>query len=156
MAQDYTGMGNEIEYIGSKQNKQPAIEISGVDFVDEKTKTKHQILGKSMKYQCKMVSEDLLFAFQFSASKRIVEDHIFSLCGGARTFGNAKVIQKSEKKIKCTEEYNGDLKQVVRSKEVVIKAIDVDTWEQIEYISSDPKESCMLQHAIDVLELKWV
>jgi hypothetical protein len=42
MAQDYTGMGNEIEYVGSKQNKQPAIEISGVDFVDEKTKTKHQ------------------------------------------------------------------------------------------------------------------
>lgn len=156
MAQDYTGMNSGMEYIGSKRNMDAAIEISGVDFVDEKVKTKHQALSQSMKYQCSLVSEDVLFAFQFTYNKRLMEDHIFLLCDSTMVFGNAKVIQRSNKKIKCTEEYDGELRQVVRSKEITIKAIDVDGWEQIEYSTVDPKESCMIQHAIDVLELKWV
>ena len=56
----------------------------------------------------------------------------------------------------CTEEYDGELKQILRSKYVTIKAIDVDSWKQVEYTTDDPKESCTMQHAIDVLELKWV
>ncbi len=154
MAQDYNG--TKMKYTGSKKNTEPAIEISGVDFVDEKTKTKHQTLSKTMKYRCNSVSEDVLFAFQFSLNERSVEDHIFFLCEQARVFGNAKVIHKSDQKIKCTEEYDGELRQVIRSKEIIIKAIDVNGWEQIEYSTTDPKESCMIQHAIDVLELKWV
>ena len=133
-----------------------AIEISGVDFVDEKIKTKHRALSQSMKYQCSMVSEDVLFAFQFTYNKRVMEDHIFLLYENTKVFGNAKVIQRSDKKIKCTEEYDGELREVVRSREITIKAIDVDGWEQIEYTTTNPKESCMIQHAIDVLELKWV
>lgn len=156
MAQDYTGMNSGMEYVGSKSNMDAAIEISGVDFVDEKIKTKHQALSQSMKYQCGMVSEDVLFAFQFAYNKRVMEDHIFLLCENTKVFGNAKVIQRSDKKIKCTEEYDGELRQVVRSKEITIKAIDVNGWEQIEYTTTNPKESCMIQHAIDVLELKWV
>ena len=156
MAQDYTGMNSGMEYVGSKSNMDAAIEISGVDFVDDKIKTKHRALSQSMKYQCSMVSEDVLFAFQFAYNKRVMEDHIFLLCENTKIFGNAKVVQRSDKKIKCTEEYDGELRQVVRSKEITIKAIDVDGWEQIEYTTTNPKESCMIQHAIDVLELKWV
>jgi peptide deformylase len=102
------------------------------------------------------VSEDVLFAFQFSFNDRPVEDHIFLLCSNSKTFGNAKVIYRSPEKIKCTEEFNGEFKQVIRSKEITIKAIDIDVWKQIEYSTTNPKESCTIQHAIDILELKWV
>ena len=43
----------------------------------------------------------------------------------------------------------------VRPKDVVVRAIDVSDWKVIEYSSKNPKESCMLQHGIEVLELNW-
>lgn len=156
MAQDINGIISGIEFTGSKSKTDPAIEISGAEFVSEDVKFKHQALSTSMQYQCVTVSEDVLFAFQFSLNERPIEDHIFLLCSNSKAFGNAKVIYRSPEKIKCTEEYNGQLKQVVRSKEITIKAIDIDEWKQIEYSTTDPKESCMIQHAIDVLELNWV
>jgi len=156
MAQDINGIFTGIEYTGSKQNSHAAIEISGVDFVSEEIKHKHQSLANSMRYQASVLSEDVLFGFQFSVMDRTVDDHIFFLCESGRIFGNAKVVHGSDKKIRCTEEYNGELKQVVRSKEVIIKAIDIEEWKQVEYTASSPKESCTIQHAIDVLELNWV
>jgi len=156
MAQDINGIISGIEFTGSKTKTETAIEISGAEFVSEDVKFKHQALSKSMQYQCVAVSEDILFAFQFSFNDRPIEDHIFLLCSNSKAFGNAKVIYRSPEKIKCTEEFNGDLKQVIRSKEVTIKAIDIEGWKQTEYSTSNPKESCMIQHAIDVLELKWV
>ena len=39
--------------------------------------------------------------------------------------------------------------------EVVIKAV-VETWDVIEHKSKDTKESCIIQHAVDVLNSKWV
>ena len=77
------------------------------------------------------------------------------ICDNDYVFGNAKVIHRSDEKIKCTEEYNGELKMVIRPKEVVVKAINVDEWKLMEYTSKDPKESCILQHAIDILEQSW-
>ena len=156
MAQDINGIVSGIEYTGSKKNLDPAIEISGVDFVSDEIKLRHQSLSRSMQYQCKTVSEDVLFAFQFSINDRTLEDHLFFLCERGRIFANAKIVQSSDKKIMCTEEYDGELKQILRSKFVTIKAIDVDSWRQVEYTTDDPKESCTMQHAIDVLELKWV
>lgn len=156
MARDINGMITGIEYTGSKKNSNVAIEISGVDFVSDEVKTKHQALGTSMNYFGNRLSEDVLFAFQFTVNERVIEDHIFYVTSSKRIFGNAKIIDRSENKIKCTEEYNGELRQVVRNKEVTIKAIDIEEWKQVEYTTSDPKEACTIQHAIDVLELKWV
>lgn len=156
MAQDINGIISGIEFTGSKVKTESAIEISGVEFVSEDIKFKHQALSTSMQYQCVTVSEDVLFAFQFSLNDRPIEDHIFLVCSNLKSFGNAKLIYRSPEKIKCTEEFNGELKHVIRSKEVTIKAIDIDEWKHIEYSTSNPKESCMIQHAIDVLELKWV
>lgn len=156
MAQDINGMISGIEFTGSKTKTDTAIEISGAEFVSEDIKIKHQTLSASMQYQCMSVSEDVLFAFQFSFNNRPIEDHIFLICSNTKTFGNAKIIYRSPEKIKCTEEFNGELKHIVRSKEITIKSIDIDEWKQIEYSTSDSKESCMIQHAIDVLELKWV
>lgn len=156
MAQDINAMISGIEFTGSKTKTETAIEISGAEFVSEDIKFKHQTLSTSMQYQCTAVSEDVLFAFQFSFNDRPIEDHIFLICSNSKTFGNAKVVYRSPEKIKCTEEFNGEFKQIVRSKEITIKAIDIDGWKQTEYSTADPKESCMIQHAIDVLELKWV
>lgn len=156
MARDINGMITGIEYTGSKKNSNAAIEISGVDFVSDEVKSKHQALGTSMNYFGNKLSEDVLFAFQFTVNERVIEDHIFYVTSSKRIFGNAKIIDRSENKIKCTEEYNGELRQVVRNKEVTIKAIDIEEWKQVEYTTSDPKEACTIQHAIDVLELKWV
>lgn len=155
MINDINSYITGIEYNGNKQNTEVAIEISGVDFVSEDIQRKHKSLSASMKYQCSGVSEDVIFAFQFTMNDRDIDDHIFLVCENDTVFGNGKVIHSSKEKIKCTEEYNGELKMVVRSKEVVIKAIDIDEWKLVEYTSKNPKESCMIQHAIDVLELKW-
>ena len=144
-----------IEYNGNKENKGAAIEISGVDFVSEEIERKHKSLGAAMKYQCASISEDVIFAFQFTVTERELDDHIFMICDNDYVFGNAKVIRRSDQKIKCTEEYNGELKTVIRPKEVVVKAINVDEWKLMEYTSKDPKESCILQHAIDILEQSW-
>lgn len=156
MARDINGFISGIEYTDSKKNVEPAIKISGVDFVSEEIKLRHQSLGRSMQYQCRIGSEDVLFSFQFSLNGRMIEDHIFFLCEIGRIFANAKIIESSDKKILCTEESGGELKQILRSKYVTIKAIDVETWKQVEYTTDNPKESCTMQHAIDVLELKWV
>jgi hypothetical protein len=146
----------DYEYNGTNSPNSPAIEISGVDFVSEEIQKHHQSLGFYMKWQSDIVSEDVLFAFQFTSKNRMMDHHVFLLSDGGRAFGNAKVIRESEDKIKCTEEYGGELRGVVRSKRVTIKAIDIEEWKQVEYTSSNPKESCMIQHAIDILELKWV
>lgn len=156
MAQDLNGLISGIAYTGNKTNENRAIEISGVDFVSDDIRQKMLALANSMKYQCNIVSEDVLFAFQFSLNDRTMDDHVFISCETSRVYGNAKVVHRSSDKIKCTEESNGELRSVIRSREVVIKAIDITEWKLVEYTSVDAKESCMLQHAIDVLELKWV
>lgn len=138
--------------------KDPAIKISGIDFVSEAMKEKMQALGESMHYVCTERSDDVVFAFQFGKARRR-DDHVFALCGGysSRILGNAEVISKSsEEYVMCTEEYDGELHHVKRPSSVTIKAIDVKEWEQIEYDSTSVKESCIIQHAIDVLESKWV
>ena len=115
-----------------------------------------------MKRVCSERSDDVIFAFQFGTSKkgRRREDHIFSLCGNrtvpTRVFGNAVVIGSSEDYLLCTEEYDGELRQVQRHASLSIKAIDVIEWESFEYDIDDPKEACIVQHAIDILESTWI
>ena len=155
MARDMSGYLSGIEYAGFRERTDPAIDISGVDFLTDHIKAKHQALSASMQYQCNLLSEDVLFAFQFNSNDRPLEDNILILCDGNVVYANAKVVHRSEDQIMCTEEYDGALKQVVRSKAITIKAIDVDEWRQIEYSTEDPKEACTIQHAIDILELKW-
>lgn len=144
-----------IEYNGTKKNTESAIEISGVDFVSKEVEKRHKELASLMKSQCSGVSEDVIFAFQFNMNDRSLDDHIFMVCDTYRVLGNAKIIRKSEQKVKCTEEYNGELQIKIRPKDVLVRAIDVSDWKVIEYSSKNPKESCMLQHGIEVLELNW-
>ena len=153
----------EVQYkyfppnISLLRNKPPAIRISGIDLYSDNMKDKYQSLGKRMVGVCKERSDDVIFAFQFGTERRR-EDHIFALCNDKRVLvvGNAEVISRSEDFVICTEEYGGMLNQVKRNKLVSIKGIDIDTWNGVEYDVSNSKESCIIQHAIDVLESKWV
>lgn len=136
--------------------KQEAIRISGIDFVSDVMKEKMQALGSKMEDICTERSDDVIFAFQFGKGQGRREDHVFALCSqSTKVFGNAEVTAKSEEFIMCTEEYDGELNQIRRPASVSLKAIDIDQWELIEYDVKEPKESCIVQHAIDVLESKW-
>jgi peptide deformylase len=118
-------------------------------------KEKMQALGNRMKSVCKERSDDVVFAFQFGTNRRR-DDHVFALCGPqTRVFGNAEVITRSSEFIMCTEEFDSTLHQVRRPSSVSIKTIDIVEWEPIEYEVLDPKESCIVQHSIDVLESRW-
>lgn len=145
--------------ISTLKTKPAAIRISGIDLLSENMREKYQALGDKMEKVCVERSDDVIFAFQFGLkTKRVREDHVFALCnkGGAFVVGNAEVIGRSGDFVKCTEEYDGTLKEVKRNKLVTIKGINIDTWEGVEYDVKDSKESCIVQHAIDVLESKWV
>lgn len=142
------------------KKKFPAIRISGIDFVSSGMKEILQELAYQMEYICGERSDDAVFAFQFGSDNhsRFREDHIFALCSEKpiRVFGNTEVLSASEEMVLCTEEYDGELKQIKRPANVVIKAIDIFKWEVLEYKVKDSKESCIIQHSIDILESKWV
>tara|TARA_B100000519_G_C14195598_1_gene415266 strand:- start:101 stop:745 length:645 start_codon:yes stop_codon:yes gene_type:complete len=142
------------------KRKMPAIRISGIDFVSSAIRERHTELAYQMAYVCSQRSDDAVFAFQFGSDNhsRWREDHIFALCGKkqVKVYGNAEVISSSEDLVLCAEEYDGVLKQVKRPSSIVLKAIDIDEWEVIERSVEDSREACVIQHAIDVLESKWV
>jgi hypothetical protein len=145
----------DIEYHGSRPFKVEAFKISGVDMMDNTVKMKHKSLVTEMQYTCSKSSEDVLFSFQFNHKNVMLEDHIFYLCANTIGFGNSMVL-RGKGQIHCTEEFNGDLRKIVRHKTVTIKYINIGEWQQMEYTSKNPKESCMIQHAIEILENKWV
>ena len=81
---------------------------------------------------------------------------MFALCEGNQIFGNAEVISFSDEMVLCTEEYDGVLKQVKRPASIYLKAIDIEQWDVVEVNIEDSRKACVVQHAIDVLESKWV
>lgn len=133
----------------------PAIRISGIEYLSENVKDKNMELAEMMKTKC---NDDVLFAFQFThiESNMTVEDHVFMLCSKHKIFANAEVIKSSEDFIMCNEQYATNIKKVKRPSSVRIKAIDVDIWDMVEYESENNKEACIIQHALDVLNSKWV
>lgn len=133
----------------------PAIRISGIEYLSENVKDKNMELAEMMKTKC---NDDVLFAFQFThiESNMTVEDHVFMLCSKHKIFANAEVIKSSEDFIMCNEQYATNVKKMKRPSSVRIKAIDVDIWDMVEYESENNKEACIIQHALDVLNSKWV
>lgn len=140
------------------KRKMPAIRISSIDYLSDTVRERLQELSYQMDFICSQRSDDAVFAFQFGSDNhsRFREDHLFALCEGNKVFGNAEVISSSEEMVLCAEEYDGVLKQVKRPASIFLKAIDIDQWDVVEVAIEDSKQSCVVQHAIDVLESKWV
>jgi len=144
--------------IGMLRKKLSAIRISGIDFVSENFRSRTQDLMHDMGFVCSERSDDVIFAFQFGPPNkaRRREEHIFALCKTPTlVYGNADIVARSEDEVMCEEEYGGELRRVRRYASVTIKAIDIKSWEVIEFDASG-KDACIAQHAIDVLESKWV
>ena len=145
----YKGMDVDDLYLS------PAIKISSIEYLSESIKEKNFELVDFMKDKC---DDDVLFAFNFMhiESNRTVEDHIFMLCSHQKAFANAEIIKSSDTYIFCNEQYSDVKKKIKRPSSVRIKGIDVELWDMVEYESSNTKEACIMQHALDILNSKWV
>lgn len=78
------------------------------------------------------------------------------LCDSKSILANAEIVYSDSNYVISNEQFADISKKIRRSSNVIVKAIDIQTWDVIEYESSDTKEACILQHAIDILNTKWV
>lgn len=127
--------------------------IDSIDFLSGSVKDKHLELSTLMPMYCK---DDVLFGFQFSKQNRTIRDHLFMLCESKQIFANAEIIYSKPNYVLSNEQYADITLKKKRSSSVIVKAIDIKTWDVIEYESTSTKEACIMQHAIDVLNSKWV
>ena len=97
---------------------------------------------------------DIVFGHNLLINNQIFGDHVFHVCGGS-TWLNAVIQVRTEKQVKCEEEFASIYRSVPRAKEISMKAIDVETWSERE-VSAEGKQSCIFGHAVDILERKWV
>tara|TARA_Y100000992_G_scaffold257472_1_gene191298 strand:- start:126 stop:668 length:543 start_codon:yes stop_codon:yes gene_type:complete len=121
--------------------------------LDDAYRQKMQKIHYQLKAFCDRGS-DIVFGHNLLINKQIFNDHVFHVCGGS-TWLNAKIQVRSEKQVKCQEEFASIFRSVPRAKEISMKAIDVETWSERE-VSGEGKSACVWQHAVDILERKWV
>jgi len=96
---------------------------------------------------------DIVFGHNILLNNQIFNDQVFHVCGGS-TWLNAKIKIRSEKQIKCQEEFASIYRSVPRAKTITMKAIDVESWSERE-MTAEGKTACVWQHAVDILERKW-
>ncbi len=150
---EYTPEKLKFHDMHPKDLKKNIVKINSIDFLSTSVKEKHLELSTTMPVFCK---DDVLFGFQFSKDNRTITDHLFMLCSSKKILANAEIIYSGDKFVMCNEQYADIEKKVKRSSRVIIKAIDIETWDIVEYESIDTKEACIIQHAIDVLNSNWV
>ena len=121
--------------------------------LDDAYRQKMQKIHYELKAFCDRGS-DIVFGHNLLINGEIFNDAVFHTCGGS-TWLNPVVHVRSERQISCQEEFASIYRSVPRAKEISMKAIDVESWSERE-ISADGKQSCMMQHAVDILERKWV
>lgn len=121
--------------------------------LDDAYRTKVQRVETYMKQFCDRGS-DIIFGHNVLIGEKIFNDYIFHECGG-QTWLNARITVKTEKQVMCQEEFASIYRSVPRAKTISMKAIDVSTWAERE-VTADGKTSCMWQHAVDILDRKWV
>ena len=133
--------------------KKNYVKINSIDFLCTTGKEKHTDLASIMPNYCK---DDVLFGFQFSKDNRTITDHLFMLCESKKIIANAEIVYSDTNYVMCNEQFADISKKIKRSSKVIVKAIDIENWDVLEYESSSTKEACILQHAIDVLNTRWV
>jgi len=121
--------------------------------LDDSYRKKMQKLHYELKRFCDRGS-DIVFGHNLLINGEIFTDHVFHVCGGS-TWLNAVVHVRSELRVSCQEEFASIYRSVPRAKEISVKAIDVESWSERE-VSAEGKQSCIMQHAVDILERKWV
>ena len=120
--------------------------------LDDDYRKKLQLIDSQLKQYCDRGS-DIVFGHNLLINDMIFNDHVFHVCGG-QTWLNAKIAIKTEKQIKCQEEFASIYRSVPRAKTITMKAIDVESWSERE-MTAEGKTACVWQHAVDILERKW-
>lgn len=136
-------------------NRRKSIRMSDMDFNNEKLEKNLGELAWQMEHACDQRTDDVVFGFQYGSTKKRRTDHVFMLCKTKSAYANARIVDYGDTYVHCKEEYAGKYREVKRPSSIVMKAIDVDEWESIVYETEDPTDSCILQHAIDLLDGKW-
>jgi len=121
--------------------------------LDDAYRKKMQTIHYELKRFCDRGS-DIVFGHNLLINGEIFNDAVFHTCGGS-TWLNPVVHVRSEKMLSCQEEFASIYRSVARAKEISVKAIDVESWSERE-VSAEGKQSCIFQHAVDILERKWV
>jgi len=112
---------------------------------------------QNIHYQLKAFCDrgsDVVYSHNLLINNQIFNDAVFHVCGGS-TWLNPVIHARTEKQVACQEEFASIYRSVPRAKEISMKAIDVESWSERE-ISAEGKQSCVFQHAVDILERKWV
>lgn len=145
-----TDTSSGIKYRHSVRHAEPADRKLHLDDAYMK---KVQRIEVYMKQFCDRGS-DIIFGHNVMIDDVIFNDYIFHECGG-QTWLNAKITVKTEKQVMCQEEYASIYRSVPRAKTISMKAVDVASWSEREVVA-EGKTSCMWQHAIDILDRKWI
>ena len=121
--------------------------------LDDNYRTKMQLVSSYMKEYCERGS-NIVFAHNVEYEGSVLNDHMFHVCGGG-TWINARIVKSSSEEIRCKEEYANMYKSRIKPKSVSMRAVNVDTWSEQE-IEGEGTVSCRWNHAIDILENKWL
>ena len=98
---------------------------------------------------------DIVYSHNLLINGEIFNDAVFHICSSGSSWLNPVIQVRTEKQVKCQEEFASIYRSVTRAKQVSMKAIDVESWSERE-VSAEGKQSCVFQHAVDILERKWV
>ena len=139
-----------ISYRHSVRHSEPA---SRVLHLDDDYRKKLQSLDTYLQQFCDRGS-DIVYGHNLLVNDMIFNDYVFHICGG-QTWLNAKITVKTDEMVSCQEEYASIYRSVPRAKKISMKAIDVSTWSERE-VMAEGKVACMWQHAVDILDHKWV
>ena len=121
--------------------------------LDDSYRKQVQNIESYMKQYCNRGS-DIIFGHNVIVNDKIFNDYIFHVCNG-QTWLNAKISVNTEKQVMCQEEFANIYRSIPRAKSVTMKAIDVNSWTERE-VTAEGKTSCIWQHAVDILDRKWV
>lgn len=139
-----------VKYRHSVRHGNPADKVLNLD---DNYRQKLQAISKQMKSFCDRGS-DIIFGHNLLINDHIFNDYIFHECGG-QTWLNARVDIKTDKQVKCQEEFASIYRSVARAKTITMTALDVDSWTE-RVVTADSKTACMWQHAVDILDRKWI
>ena len=95
-----------------------------------------------------------MFGHNVEYNGEVLNDHVFHVCGGL-TWLNARIVTKSDARVRCQEEYTNMFKSRVQPKVVSMRAVNVETWSEKE-VEGEDTVACRWNHAVDILENRWL
>ena len=121
--------------------------------LDDTYRQKMQMVASYMKEYCKR-GDHIVFGHNVEYNGEMLNDHVFHVCGGL-TWLNARIVTKSDARVRCQEEYTNMFKSRVQPKVVSMRAVNVETWSEKE-VEGEDTVACRWNHAVDILENRWL